>query len=101
MLDLGVKLAAEQDHDGGDPHPHHHADGGSKRPIGCIVCAEMADVPGEESRGDQPSDGCSPAPDRKPLPARFGAAWSTAPAGKMPAASERWESIVEASAINP
>src|SRR6202042_3767322 len=38
----------------------------------------MADIPGEESRGDQPSDGCSPAPDRKPLPARFGAAWSIA-----------------------
>jgi hypothetical protein len=26
---------------------------------------------------------------------------STAPAGNTPAASERWESIVEASAINP
>ena len=30
MLDLGVKLGAKQDHDGGDPHPHHHADGGAE-----------------------------------------------------------------------
>ncbi len=30
MLDLGVKLAAEQDHDGRDPHPHHHADSGAE-----------------------------------------------------------------------
>jgi hypothetical protein len=26
MLDLGVELSAEQDHDHRDPHPHHHAD---------------------------------------------------------------------------
>ena len=26
ILDLGVELSAEQDHDHRDPHPHHHAD---------------------------------------------------------------------------
>jgi hypothetical protein len=50
MLDLGVEFAAKQDHDGGDPHPHHHADYSAERPIGRIVCAEIGDVPGEENR---------------------------------------------------
>ena len=54
MLNLGVKLSAKQDHDGGDPHPHHHTNGGAKRAVGRIVCPEIGDVPGEENRADQP-----------------------------------------------
>ena len=26
MLNLGIKLCAQQNHDHGNPHPHHHAD---------------------------------------------------------------------------
>jgi hypothetical protein len=43
MLNFGVELPAEQDDNGGDPHPHHHADRGAKRAIGCAVGAEIRD----------------------------------------------------------
>ena len=71
MFDLGVQLAAEQDHNGGDPHPHHHADGGAERAVGCVICAKIGDVPRKQNRAHQPPEGRGGAADRKPLPARF------------------------------
>jgi hypothetical protein len=57
MFNFGVQLATEQDHNSRNPHPHHHADRGSKRAISRVVGAKIGDVPREEHRANQPYKG--------------------------------------------
>lgn len=45
MFDLGIELRAEQNHDGGDPHPHHHANSGSQRAVCSVVIGEFREIP--------------------------------------------------------
>jgi hypothetical protein len=71
MLDLGVELRAEQDHDHRDPHPHHHADSRAQRAIRGVIGSEIRYVPGEQRRGYESPDRRRGAADGKPGPARL------------------------------
>ena len=70
MLDLGVEFGAEQNHDGGHPHPHHQADGSAERAVGRIVIGEVRQVPRQQRRTRQPCDRREHASHRKPFPSR-------------------------------
>src|SRR4051812_41972942 len=70
MLDLGIELGTDQDDDGGDPHPHHHAYGGAQRAISRIVVREVRQVPRQQGRACKPRERGYYASHRKPFPAR-------------------------------
>ncbi len=56
QLEFGVELGSEENGDVGDPQPDqkdHHA---AEVPVGLVVGAEVGDVDGERSRGEQPED---------------------------------------------
>src|ERR1700746_3208468 len=45
MLHFGVDLGADQDHDDGEPNPHHEADDRAERTVGLVVAGELRCVP--------------------------------------------------------
>jgi hypothetical protein len=47
VLNLGFELSAEQDHDGGNPHPHHHTNAGAKRAVSGVVVGKACKIAGQ------------------------------------------------------
>ena len=71
MLNLGIELRAEQNHDRGNPHPHHHADAGAERAIRRVVMSKACEIPRQQRRAYQPRCCGENAAQTDPLPARL------------------------------
>ena len=74
MLDLGIELRTEQDHDRGNPHPHHHPDSRAKRAVRYIIVGEAGEIPRQQRGAAKPRDCCEHAANADPLPARLATA---------------------------
>jgi hypothetical protein len=68
VLDLGIKLGADQHHDGRKPQPHHQADHGAERPVGGVVIGKIAEVPGKQRGDRKPTERGGDAADADPAP---------------------------------
>ena len=57
VLDLGVELRTDQHYNDRKPHPHHQADHRAECSVGGIVVGKIAEIPGEQRRHREPSEG--------------------------------------------
>lgn len=76
VFDFRIQLGTKEDHDAGDPHPHHEANAGAQGAVGSVIVGKFRKVPGQQARTDEPCDRREYAADAQPLPARFSAARS-------------------------
>jgi hypothetical protein len=68
IVDAGVDLIADQEHDRDQLDPYHDGDHHADRSIHFVVCGEISDIEREPVRNHQGKEGCDEGADRKETP---------------------------------